>query len=84
MAKIPIRIVSDGANVSGGLGTRTLGPSTGWVLVSDYGAANVSGGVIPMTQAEYAANTGSSGFLLMEDGFFILLEDASKIKLELN
>jgi hypothetical protein len=60
MAKLPVRIVADGTNVSGGLGHRSLGPGTALILESDYGVANISGGVIPMTQAEYAIAAGSA------------------------
>lgn len=58
MAKLPVRIVADGTNVSGGLGHRSLGPGGALILEADYGIANISGGVIPMTQAEFAAAVG--------------------------
>jgi hypothetical protein len=77
VARVPVRIVSSGTNVSGGLGHRSLGPGDALVLESDIGVANISGGVVPMTAAEYEAAGGlataftledSSGYLLLESG----------------
>lgn len=60
MAKVPVRIVSSGANVAGGLGHRSLGPNDALVLESVHGAANITGGVVPMTHAEYSEAVGAA------------------------
>lgn len=79
MPKVPVRIVTEGTNVSGGIGHRSLGPAGALVLESDYGIANIAGGVIPMTAAEYAAAGGTSSSLieLEDDSGFLELEDGS-------
>jgi hypothetical protein len=59
LAKVPVRIVTTGANVSGGLGHRSLGPGAALVLEDVYGKTNISGGVVPMTFAEFSAASGS-------------------------
>ncbi len=79
MGKVPVRLVTDGANVSGGLGHRSLGPADALILESELPAGNISGGVIPMTAAEYAAagGTASSFIDLEDDSGFLELEDGS-------
>jgi hypothetical protein len=81
MGRVPVRIVPPYTNVSGGVANHTFGPG-GVVLEADVGNANISGGVLPMTQEGYDANTGTNT-LLLEDGTPILLEqDGSNLLME--
>lgn len=77
MPRIPVRIVTSGTNVSGGLGHRSLGPGDALVLEGTVGSANISGGVVPMSATEYEAAGGSVGFELEDGSGFLELEDGS-------
>lgn len=60
MGKIVVKIVSDGTNVAGGLmkGVQLKPFKADLVrLTTDIAEAQVSGGVLPMTAAEYAIAT---------------------------
>lgn len=81
MGRVPVRIVPPGnENVSGGVVGPQFGPG-GMVLEADVGNANISGGVLPVTQGAYDNNTGTNS-LLLEDGTNILLEDGTNILME--
>lgn len=51
------------------------------VLEQDISAANIAGGVLPVTQAAYDSSTGTNT-LLLEDGTPILLEDGTNMLME--
>jgi hypothetical protein len=56
MAKIVVKIVTDGANVSGGLAnSQMLRPFKADVVKDTDYVGQISGGVLPITQAEYDA-----------------------------
>ena len=60
MGKIVVKIVSDGTNVAGGLMTGAqMRPYKADLtrLTTDIAETEVSGGVLPMTAAEYAIAT---------------------------
>lgn len=79
MPKIPVRIVPPYTNVAGGVMDLAL---PNMVLEQDIGAANIAGGVLPVTQGAYDTST-STNTLLLEDGTPILLEqDGSNLLME--
>ena len=60
MGKIVVKIVSDGTNVAGGLVSgAVMRPFNAdlAILTTDIAETEVSGGVLPMTDAEYAIAT---------------------------